>query len=341
MELSNLQQVYSKLGDDLSREIYMSRIMFSISEGGDQWNTKIARTNKTFMQFICFLRKHSGQIAVMGSGYRGKQLVHLNQDVEWKCFIDNNPKEDTLEGIPVLKTTDFLKDYSGEIIVIASRIYESEMHKQLREYGINECNIISYGNLLENLMHDQYFDLPDLPISDEEVFVDLGCFDAMTSVELKKRIGNKLKSVIAFEPDAMRIKECKDNLETAHINYKIVEKGGWSKETTLRFINNDGLMTMSDVGEEVKVTSVDQVLNGEKVSFIKMDIEGSEYEALKGCKNTIQKFRPKLAICVYHKLTDIFEIPSLILEYCSEYKFYLRHYAPHHVETVLYGIPRI
>lgn len=339
MEISSLHQVYSRLGDDLSREIYMNRIMFSISEGEDQWNTKLARTNKLLKEFIDLLKKYPGKVVVMGSGYRGKQLVHLNQDVEWKCFIDNNPKEKTFEGIPVKKTTDFLKDYAGEIIIIASRIYELEMHEQLRTYGIVEKNIISYGNILEKLIHEQYFDLPELPIHDEEVFVDLGCFDAMTSVELKKRIGKKLKSVIAFEPDAARIKECEHNLEMEHIDYKIIEKGGWSKETTLHFKDHRGLMTISDTGEEIKVTSVDQVLNGEKASFIKMDIEGSEYEALKGCRSTIQKYKPKLAICVYHKINDIFEIPSLILEYSPEYKFYLRHYSPYHAETVLYAIP--
>ena len=215
------------------------------------------------------------------------------------------------------------------------------MHEQLREWKIRENNIISLGTILEKLMHDQYFDLPNMPISDEEVFVDLGCFDAMTDIELKKRIGEKLKTVIAFEPDVKRIKVCKDNLEAAHINYKLVEKGGWSKETTLHFMNRNGLLTMSDAGEEVEVTSVDHVLAGEKVSFIKMDIEGAEYEALKGCQSTIQKWRPKLAISVYHKLTDIFEIPNLILSYCPEYKFYLRHYSPSLVETVLYGIPKI
>lgn len=341
MELSNLQQVYSKLGDDLSREIFMHRIMFSISEGEEQWNTKLAKTNETLKNFFNLLKEHPGRVVVMGSGYRGKQLVRLNKDIEWKCFIDNNPNEDNYEGIPVQKTIDFLKNYSGEIIVIASRIYDSEMHEQLRAHGIKDENIISYGSILEKLMHEQYFDLPDLPISDEEVFVDLGCFDAMTSVELKKRIGNKLKHVIAFEPNSSMIKVCEDNLEKANIDYRIVEKGGWNEEAILHFIDNDGLMTISDMGVEVKVTSLDKVLNGEKVTYIKMDIEGSEYEALKGCCNTIQKHRPKLAICVYHKLMDIFEIPVLIMEYCPEYKFYLRHYAPYHVETVLYAIPEI
>ncbi|MFT4008394.1 MAG: hypothetical protein QM683_23280, partial [Lacrimispora sp.] len=159
MELSGLQQVYGKLGDDLSKEIYKYRVMFSVSQE-EQWNTKLARTNEVFMQFISLLQKYPGQVVVMGAGYRGKQLVHLNQDIQWKCFIDKEPKTDAYEGIPVQKTVDFLKNYGGEIIVIASRIYESEMHNQLRESGISENHIISYGNILEKLRHDQYFDLP-------------------------------------------------------------------------------------------------------------------------------------------------------------------------------------
>lgn len=69
-----------------------------------------------------------------------------------------------------------------------------------------------------------------------------------------------------------------------------------------------------------------------------MDIEGSEMEALKGAENTIGKYKPRLAICVYHKPEDIIEIPLKILELNPEYKLYLRHYSYIHTETVLYAI---
>lgn len=93
-------------------------------------------------------------------------------------------------------------------------------------------------------------------------------------------------------------------------------------------------------GEEiVNVTSLDKELGDEKVTFIKMDIEGSELPAIIGAKNIIIKNKPKLAISVYHKYEDIFEIPEIILKYNPNYKIYLRHYATSDSETILYALP--
>ncbi len=69
-----------------------------------------------------------------------------------------------------------------------------------------------------------------------------------------------------------------------------------------------------------------------------MDIEGAELEALQGAKNTIQRFLPKLAICIYHKPKDIIEIPLYIKKIAPRYNLYLRHYSNFHSETVLYAV---
>lgn len=100
------------------------------------------------------------------------------------------------------------------------------------------------------------------------------------------------------------------------------------------FGEKDGISTVI----EVFVTTIDSVLNGGRADFIKMDIEGAELEAIKGAKNTIQKYHPQLAISVYHKTEDILELPKLILEYNPRYKLYLRHYSITDSETVLYAI---
>jgi FkbM family methyltransferase len=74
-------------------------------------------------------------------------------------------------------------------------------------------------------------------------------------------------------------------------------------------------------------------------NFLKMDIEGSELAALKGAASSIRKFRPKLAISLYHKPNDIFEIPFFILENFRFYEMYIGHYTIHNEETVLYCKP--
>jgi FkbM family methyltransferase len=76
-----------------------------------------------------------------------------------------------------------------------------------------------------------------------------------------------------------------------------------------------------------------------KVDFIKMDIEGAELSALRGALATIKKFKPKLAISVYHKDDDFDKIPRFILEANPEYKLYLEHHTIHDWETVLFALP--
>lgn len=75
-----------------------------------------------------------------------------------------------------------------------------------------------------------------------------------------------------------------------------------------------------------------------KVDFIKMDIEGYEKKALIGASQSIKKFKPKLAISIYHKLEDFYEIPLYIKSLRSDYKFYIDHYTIHGEETILYAI---
>lgn len=90
----------------------------------------------------------------------------------------------------------------------------------------------------------------------------------------------------------------------------------------------------------MQVTTLDEELQGQRVTFIKMDIEGAELETLQGAEKTIKSNLPKLAISIYHKPEDIFTIPSLIYQYSDCYMFYLRHYSFFDWDTVLYAVPR-
>jgi FkbM family methyltransferase len=94
----------------------------------------------------------------------------------------------------------------------------------------------------------------------------------------------------------------------------------------------------------VKSTTIDLEVKKRKiknVGLIKMDIEGSEYRALEGGKATIQMFKPILAISVYHRLIDFYEVPQFINNLNLGYKFYLQHSTVHGDETVIFAIPPI
>ena len=103
--------------------------------------------------------------------------------------------------------------------------------------------------------------------------------------------------------------------------------GVWDEHTQLSFISKYGASRV-DAGGEVKINVVplDEVLVGEPVTFIKMDIEGSELRALKGARKLITKNHPKLAICVYHKNEDFIQIPQYLHKLVPEYKFYMKHH---------------
>jgi FkbM family methyltransferase len=77
-----------------------------------------------------------------------------------------------------------------------------------------------------------------------------------------------------------------------------------------------------------------------KVDFIKMDIEGSEREALRGAAQTIHRFKPKLAISAYHRPDDLLVLPALIKEIDPSYALFFEHYTIHAEESVIFAIAR-
>ena len=126
----------------------------------------------------------------------------------------------------------------------------------------------------------------------------------------------------------------------ANENVEIIPSGLHEKPGKLYFHEGQHGSKVSTTvvsANEIDVTSLDAAITG-RVSFIKMDIEGSEIPALKGGVRTIQENKPKLAICAYHLEDDLWNIPILIKKLVPEYKIYMRqHYETVDWETVCYA----
>jgi hypothetical protein len=88
----------------------------------------------------------------------------------------------------------------------------------------------------------------------------------------------------------------------------------------------------------IDLNTIDNIASD--ATFIKLDIEGSEKEALNGAIKTIKKNLPKLAISIYHRPNDLFEIYNLINYYTDRYRFYIRHYSDYMFDTILYGVAK-
>lgn len=127
---------------------------------------------------------------------------------------------------------------------------------------------------------------------------------------------------------------------------EIVESPLWSVSGTTLMIEGKGPATRVCISSndptavQVKTLCIDDLVeqeNLQRLDFIKMDIEGAEMEALIGAQKSIRRFRPKLAISVYHKFEDLWEIPQWLQQLDLGYEFSLRHFTIHLEETILFA----
>lgn len=333
-----LSKIYNRLMDEESKALFKARLLYSLT--GDYEDmaqmVSIIDSAKELRQKI--KENGSNECVLWGTGYWGMMFKRGFSDIVFKYYFDNAPKESEKEGIPVYHADKFKQYYQGETVIIATVFNNDEIEKQLLSYGVNTDRIIRLGDYMADLEKRQYFDLQPMPHDMDEVFVDVGCFDGETVKNFIDWSENQYKEIISFEPDHICYPKCKKTLADVP-NYTIINKGLWSSATTL-FFKETGASnsTVSESGEvEIHTCRLDEELKDKKVTFIKMDIEGAEKEALLGAEKIIREQKPKLAISIYHKNEDIWEIPSLILEMNPEYRFYIRHYSFRFAETVLYA----
>lgn len=199
--------------------------------------------------------------------------------------------------------------------------------------GKRKKNNRDYSDIYEE---NQYFVKDIINREKDEVFVDGGSYNGDTIDEFIEFTNNRFKKIYAFEMD-------KDNLNMI-VKSKYDDRvqfcnyGLWNENTILHFAGNGSASELIEDGaEEAKCVKLDDYVT-DKVSFIKMDIEGAEMKALQGGKRIIKRDCPKLAICLYHKYSDLWEIPFYIHELVPEYKLYIRHHSKNYEETVLYAV---
>lgn len=189
----------------------------------------------------------------------------------------------------------------------------------------------------------QYFDDTVTRWEDPISFVDCGSFTGDTLDELYRYYGS-VESIVAFEPDIGNFRVMTDKLRNSPHQYArqitAFPNGIWSETEMLSFSSGMGASSSVSLSgsNNIQAVSLDDALTNFRPSVIKMDIEGAEINALLGAKRIIQKYKPKLAVCVYHTPEHLWEIPSLLNGWDLGYRFHLRSYGFSTLETVLYAI---
>ena len=259
--------------------------------------------------------------------------VQDSATIEYICSL-NNEYELYAPDVPVAGETlfdrDFLQANKGNFLQALSLLSDEESRETY-------YNLIAYkltgkiDYLMKTESQREQVLAAFFPMHDNEAYFDLGAYTGDTIEEFLKMSNNSFSQIYALEPDAKNYKKMISRLERLGVypneNVHLINKAVWDSDKTLFFSAKAGRnSTVSSQGIETPATCVDSVLGKNKVSYIKMDVEGSEKEALIGAFNTIRTSRPKMLISAYHRSEDLFALPLLVNKICAGYKFYLRRF---------------
>jgi FkbM family methyltransferase len=186
---------------------------------------------------------------------------------------------------------------------------------------------------------------PDLvPVRHDELFIDCGAYDGDTLRAFRPRMTGNASSVVAIEPDPANFARLEAYVETLPTDVRervrnVKAAVGRTRER-LRFDSsgNASAHASSTGSIEVDCLSLDEILDGEKPTLIKMDLEGAEFDALLGGEACIRRSQPSVAVCVYHRPDHLWSIPLLLRKMLPDHTLHLRPHGHEGWDLVCYAI---
>ncbi len=351
------RNVYSHLNDEISKKIFEAKLLYA-STGDVGYITGLEpkyRNLSSDMQLYVEKLQKGSHCLICGTGRAGHYLAGRFKGfgVVVDAFVDNDDNQsqvDEATGIRIL-TEKELKDnkalYEGKTFIISYSVKDVALEVKARlmnEVGISEKDI-RMGIFDWRNNQGQYFDF--FEAKENEVFVDCGCFDGSTCYKFAGWCGHKgYEHIYSFEADPVNYEKSRKLLEplgkcdlypygTSDVKKKVYFAAD-AFETSCIISEEEAKKRNFEGVEQIETIALDDVLEGKRITFIKMDIEGAEYEALVGARRLIGENRPRMAISVYHKFEDFITLADLVLSMHSDYKISFRHYGFDELETIMY-----
>lgn len=352
------QNVYSHLSDETSRKIFEARCLYATT--GDVG--AMTGLGAKYRSLGCDIEGYAEKLQkgshclIYGAGVAGHYLAarFIRFGVSVDAFIEadeNKTGKDETTGIRIISEKELCENkamYADKAVVVSFSVkaVADATIKRLREdAGIAAENIVAGVYDWRN-NSAQYFDF--FGPGENEVFVDCGCYDGGTCYRFVGWCGQKgYEHIYSFEADPKNYEKCKALLEplgkcelypygTARENEKVYFASKGFEDSSI--ISKEEAEKRNFEGvETIETVALDEVLKGKKITFLKMDVEGAEYDALLGAEKLIKECRPRMAISIYHKLEDFVTIPDLILKMHPDYRITFRHYGLDDLETIMYA----
>jgi FkbM family methyltransferase len=269
----------------------------------------------------------------------GYKYLRYGVPYSWACW--KNRKE-----INLAKSI-LADELSVKIFAAAIKCRKTRNTKYMAPFF--DKNVISPQTLPsgEVLAHDlsQYFPKYIVELSPNEVFVDGGGYVGDTTLLFIEQVQGQFTKIHVFEPEKENINKLQRNFDLAQIDkhkVKVHSTGLYSEAADVFFSQNGSGASIDKKGKvAAKLVALDTYLTEEErseITYVKLDIEGAELSALEGMRQTISRYKPKLAVCIYHKPhVDVWRIPLWIHRLNPDYKFYIRQHALY-CETVCYAV---
>jgi FkbM family methyltransferase len=177
-------------------------------------------------------------------------------------------------------------------------------------------------------------------IGEGEVFVDGGAYVGDTLEDYLRRVPAGFSKYYAFEPDSKNFARLTAVVRTRGLaSVECINAGLWREPGSMQFAEGDGISTESKVsdcgGVRIELDTIDA--RCADATFIKMDIEGAELDALHGARATIARNKPKLALCAYHNPSHLWALADYTQSLVPEYKIYFRQHRTICTELVMYA----
>lgn len=258
-----------------------------------------------------------------------EELCRMPHDLAW---FENNR---------LMEVYDCLEDEESKKIFV--NVLSNRMAVHLAQYSYDEM-----------MSDDEYFHLPFMKLSDEEVYVDCGAYTGDTIERFLDATGGKCRFIYGYEmahENFSLLQQTMNRLEEQWTDfsskrYKLINAGVWDHKDTLSYGKEEhgdgesyGVFKTDNI-QTANAVTIDETVDMQP-TLIKMDIEGAELNALHGASNVLGGTKgrpPTLAICLYHRLQDFWEIPTYVKSLVPEYKIYVRHHGKGLGGTVMYAI---
>ena len=284
-------------------------------------------------QFLGYqVKKYSDFVAELGEfivlvafGTQRQEVIAniLRISQEQETFAPNVP----LFGEGLFDYDYFLK-YENEL----ARVFDNLADAKSQAVFLDICdyNISGKIDYLMNATTEKAESNEILNLSASEIYLDLGAYNGDTILEFAADVQNKYRQILAVEPDNKNFAKLQKNTTDLH-DLTYLNFGIWQDCRELFFSSKAGRNSaLSEKGSRsVECINIDKIQNDyavDKISYIKMDVEGVEKQAILGGADTLKNNKPKMLVSAYHRNEDLFLLPNLIWQLNPKYEIYLRHH---------------